>query len=459
MTIPTNDTYISRKKRLFPWFICGLAALFYCYEYFLRITPSVMTHELMSQFQINATQLGNLAAFYYYAYDPMQLPVGMMMDRFGPRRLLTLACIICALGTFLFTMHVLSIAQFGRFMVGFGSAFAFVGVLKLATIWLPPERFGMVAGMLTAMGMLGAMGGDIALASLVQAIGWSTTVAITSILGLILAVIMWLVIRDHSHRSRRVEKQAALSAKELFAGAFNILRNPQIWLNGFVACCLFLPLTALAELWGISYAQEAYNLTKVDAATAISMLFLGFAIGGTTIGWISDRIRRRCLPLIIGGIISALLSAVLFYVRGLPTPLVFILLLLIGVFASAQVLCFAVASEISQRRLAGTAIAVTNLFTMLGGVVFQPLIGKLLDTHWDGKIINGVHYYSVQDYNFALAVVPIGLTLGALAACLLTETRASYKHALDNEDMLHFHHEHEAVNLTNNSHLVSENPK
>lgn len=154
----------NKKLQWFPWLVCMLGALFYCYEYYLRIAPSVMTADLMRAFAISAAALGNLTAFYYYAYTPMQLPVGILMDRYGPRRLLVIAVLCCALGSYLFTQtsHI-GIAQLGRFLVGFGSAFAFVGVLKLSALWLAPERFAFMSGFATTLGMLGAVIGDISL--------------------------------------------------------------------------------------------------------------------------------------------------------------------------------------------------------------------------------------------------------------------------------------------------------
>ena len=143
------------------WLICGLGAIFYSYEYLLRIAPSVMEPALREHFDLSATGFGLLSSIYYFAYVPMQLPVGVLLDRYGPRRLLTFACLICVIGTLLFTgTTVFWIAATGRFLVGFGSAFAFVGVLKLATIWLPENRLAMVSGMTSALGAIGAMLGD-----------------------------------------------------------------------------------------------------------------------------------------------------------------------------------------------------------------------------------------------------------------------------------------------------------
>jgi len=185
-----------------PWIICGLAAAFYCYEYLLRITPGIMVPELQQAFSVDgrnldATLIGNLSGFYYYAYTPMQLPVGLLMDRYGPRGILTLAVICCAFGTLVFGItQFYWVAAIARFFVGFGSAFAFVGVLKLASAWLPGDRFAMVSGMTTTLGVIGAMIGGILLTEFVQAIGWRETIQYSAYVGFVLIPVIWFVVRD-----------------------------------------------------------------------------------------------------------------------------------------------------------------------------------------------------------------------------------------------------------------------
>lgn len=130
------------KNSILGWIICSLAAIFYCYEYLLRIAPSVMVPELMQAFRANATELGILSAFFYFVYTPMQIVVGLLSDLYGPRRILTIAIITCAIGSYLFsTANILLAAAIGRSLIGFGSAFAFVCILKLAAIWLPQRFF------------------------------------------------------------------------------------------------------------------------------------------------------------------------------------------------------------------------------------------------------------------------------------------------------------------------------
>ncbi len=271
---------LSSRSIAFAWLMCGLGALYYCYEYFLRIAPSVMMPELMQTYHLNGAQAGSLSAFYYHAYVPMQILVGLFMDKYGPRRLLTMACLLCALGTYFFASgHSLMLAQVGRFLVGFGSAFAFVGALKLATIWLPPNRFALVSGIILCLGMMGAMMGDILLRLMVDAVSWGVTLYMSALAGVVLAVILWLIIRD-SNPAQYSPPLHAITFRGLLRGLWGAIRNPQIWLNGLVGFLLYISLSAFAELWGIPYLTQAHHLSSTHAASANSMIFLGWAVGG-----------------------------------------------------------------------------------------------------------------------------------------------------------------------------------
>lgn len=412
-----------QKASILPWVICGLGALYYCYEYFLRITPSVITDELMRVYHLNGAEVGSLSAFYYHAYTPMQLVVGLLMDRYGPRRLLTWACILCALGTYLFVNGGdIFIAEIGRFMVGFGSAFAFVGALKLATIWLPPNRFALVSGLVTCLGMAGAIAGDMVLATLVRLIGWKTTIDISAIAGILLVPILWFAIRDSNPYVAVEERIKTMNFRELFQGLLHALSSRQIWINGFIGCMLYIPTSAFAELWGISYLKEVQGFTREQAAAGMAMIFLGWVVGGPFWGWFSDYIKRRALPLTIGASGALGMMCILLYVPGLSLSLLRALLFVFGLFSSAQILVFAIGRESISPRISGTVIALTNFMVMIGGDIFQPLIGKLLDMHWAGQIVDGVRIYPESAYRFALATLPIGIFVAIILSLMIRET-------------------------------------
>jgi len=414
----------AKTSRILPWVIVTLGAIFYCYEYLLRISPSVMTQELMRMYDLTATQIGLFSAYYYHGYVPVQIVVGLLMDRYGPRKLLTLACLCCAVGTGLFASGIsLEVAEAGRFLVGFGSAFAFVGALKLATIWLPPNRFALVSGIIVCLGMVGAMIGDVFLRICVDGAGWQLTIYSAAVIGVILTASLWLIIRDTKVQQVKFH-QNSLAFSKLFKGLFKAVKNTQIWLNGIIGLLLFLPITAFAELWGIPYLEQSHGLGKVAAAHANALIFLGWMVGAPMWGFISDYLRLRRLPLMVSSLLCFIFITPILYIPGLSLTAVYILLFFLGVASSAQVLVFAVARETASMKITATAIALTNFFVMVGGNVFQPFIGRLLDHSWSGSMLDGIRVYTVQDYQFALTVLPLGVVLAFIAALFLRETNA-----------------------------------
>lgn len=418
---------------LIGWLICGLGALFYSYEYLLRIAPSVMEHPLRAHFDLSATGFGMLSSMYYFAYVPMQLPVGVMLDRYGPQRLLTFACLICVIGTFLFAAtNTFWIAALGRFLVGFGSAFAFVGVLKLATIWLPENRLGMVSGMTSALGPIGAMIGDNFLEIFIDHLGWIKTLNFIALFGIGLTIVLWFGIHDKKGRHRQHGTVSSLKDGLIDLGI--IIRNKQIWVNGMYGCLVYLPTTVFAELWGIPYLMHAHGMSSHSAGVANSFLFLGFILGAPLMGYISDRLARRKFPMLFGAAGAAVIMMVILYMPGLSETNIQYLMFFLGLLYSAQAIVFAVGRELSPEEAAGTAMAVTNMIVMLGAMFLQPLVGRLLDfslsTHLgevalSEKTMNNLQrLYTLDDYQFALSIIPLGILIAAILTFFLKETHA-----------------------------------
>lgn len=418
-TTPFEIDAFKRKHIWLGSLICAIGALFYCYEFVLRIIPGALQSELRSAFgHISATAFGQLSAVYYFAYSPMQMPVGMLMDRFGPRRLLTIACLLCTLGSFLFTFSSsILIAGSGRFMVGFGSSFAFVGVLSLALNWLPRRYFSLVAGLITTLGMLGLVYGEVKLTEMVVTMGLNDVLSTMVYFGLGLSVVTLLVVRDRP----LVTVVHVQPLADFFRDVWRVLASPQVWIIGFVGACLYTSLSVFGELWGKSYLEHAHYLTKVEAARTISAMFLGWAVGAPLAGYISDKTGRRVLPLVFGAALSLICISVVLYWPGLSYVSLNVWLFLYGLFSATEIIVFVMAKENSGAKLSGTVFAATNMIVTLGGVIFQPLVGQLLDMFGEKTPELAERVYRAVDYQMALSVLPISLLLVMIVAFFLKD--------------------------------------
>lgn len=390
-------------------------ALFFFYAWVVRVAPSVMIEELMRDFAVGAAAIGNLSAFYFYGYAGMQVPIGMMMDRFGPRRLMTAAAGVCALGCILFAMSTAfwGVAA-GRFLIGASAAFSLVGAMAVAGQWFPARRFALLSGLAMMMGMAGGVFGQAPLRLVVERYDWRTAMMITAVGGLLISVAAWTSVRDRHRGSGGVG--------QVFGGLGHVLRNPQTWLIAVAGLGTTGPLLGFAGLWGVPYLEATHGIDRTAAAAVTSTLFIGWGVGAPLFGWFSDRIGRRRLPFIIGVVLCAAAMAALVHVPGLSLPAVSALCFLCGFGGSSQIVGFAAVREHNAASLSGTAIGFVNGMVTGAGALYQPLLGWLLDLAWGGQMEAGARIYDPSAYRFAFNAIVAGAVIGLLCTLAMRET-------------------------------------
>ncbi|RUR18253.1 MFS transporter [Legionella sp. km535] len=405
--------------KAYPWIIWTIAASFFFYKYLLQVSPSVMTGDLMNAFQVNATGLGNLSAFYFYSYLVMQIPVGVMLDRYSPRLLTTAAIFLCSISTFIFSQtDSLWLACVSRALMGAGAAFAAVSCFKIAALWFTPKRFALVSGMFMTAAMLGAVGGQMPLSLLVQNIGWRAALKVVSILGILLGIIYFLVLRDKPSKQQDTVKQQEKVSHLLR----RIITNRQAWALSLYSGLAFAPVSVFGGLWGVPFLEKAYHLTKTDAALAISFIFIGFAAGAPFWGWLSDWIQRRKPILFIGTGLALISLLVVLYSPNLYLLTLSILLFFFGFCASGFFTSFAMIRELFPLILVATVLGIMNTFNSVFEALFEPVVGLLLDWNWDGTMVNGMHHFSLHGYHTALAILPLSLALSLATLLMIDET-------------------------------------
>ena len=411
---------IAREARtgFMPWIFWGVAAAFYLYEFFARVAPSVMSDTLEQDFNMNATELGFVMGLYYLAYAPMQLVVGIALDRFGSKKLLSSAAIIAGIGCLAFALaETTAVLGIGRIMLGVGSSFAYVGALYVATVWFPRRRLALIMGMTAALGTLGAALGQAPLEVAVQEYGWRSAMYTAAIGGLIIAIFIWLVVpKRPGWFLKLAELENEESTDNMFAGLRDVVSNGQTWLVACISLLLYVPISTFGALWGDEYVATSAGVSDEQAAWAMTMLFLGFAAGGPLLGWLSDKYSTRRMPMFLGGGLCSGSMAMLLLASVMPFWLTIFFLMLTGFFAGAQAITFALAVEQHATYCKATAVAFVNFFVMLGGFLLQPLFGALLDMTSDSDS------YTAGDYRTALIILPISLAIGTVLCRWLKET-------------------------------------
>ncbi len=413
---------VSKNYTARAWLIWALAAGFFFSEYFARVAPSVMVADLMRAFHVNALSLGTLSAFFYFSYVAMQLPVGTLVDRYGAHKLLTIMALLCGLASFIFAMaHSLALADFARFLMGLAAAFAFVGTLKLVRVWFPINRLGFLAGITQGIGMLGAAVGEGPVAVVVKHVGWRFTMVLIGALLVLLGILIYIFVRD---TPPNVEPDLYASKRHsLWSNVLDVVKLKQCWINSIFVGFLYAPTAAFAELWGASYIHRVYNIRADIAATAISVIFIGFAIGSPLLGFVSDKLRRRKPVMLFSAIASMIFLSAALYLPNIPVWALFVILFLYGMSNVGVATCYAVAGELVHPRLAGTSMALANMASvMVGSYLFQPLIGWLLDVGSHHRMVQGVPVYSIHDFRMAMLTLPFCFIVSIVAWFFLRES-------------------------------------
>ena len=414
-------------KAILPWVVWGLACIFYFYECLLQVSPSVMSNELMHDFAVTVHTLGILSGIYFYSYAAMQLPGGIMMDYFGPHRLLTLASFICAISTIAFGYtDNLYTASLARLMIGFGSAFAAVGAMKLATNWFHANRFAFLTGLMVTIGMLGAIGGEAPLALLIEWYGWRASMIAMGFAGLFITLLIFLIAKDHPKHI----KPTAINAdaeEPLLPSLFVLLKNKQLWFIALYGGLMYMATPVFCGLWGVPFFMLKLGMTKTTAANYISLVYVGWAIGSPLWGIYSNHIGLRKPPLYIASI-GACITSCLFIYGTLPLFMTQLALFSFGIFSSGFLPAFAVAKELCSSRYVATGLSFMNMMNMIGIALIQPLIGFILDNMWQGSLEHHIRLYPLFAYQVALIILPLGIFM---SLCLLPAIKETHCHPLD----------------------------
>lgn len=371
------------------WIIFLILSLQYLFVYFHRVCPAVVAQDLVEAFSINATSLGVLASGYFYPYAIMQIPVGLLSDSLGPRKTVSLFSLLAAAGAFIFALSPnFGIATLSRVIVGLGLSAVFVPTMKALAQWFRPGEYARISGVLMAVGGIGWLSAASPLALVSKHFGWRTGFAAIGCITITLAILTWFFVVDspgHKGCSRNVEPPEPRDRNEktgLWAGMKMVLSSRRFWplavwcfLNGSI-------IFSFCGLWAGPYLKDVYGLSKPAIGNILAMVALGMVVGSPFLGYLSDKILKSRKKVLVGCSLVTAIEWSIFYLHydSLPMVVLYVFFLLIGVcIGSSVIIAFTAAKELFPLAIAGTSVSCVNLFGFVGGVIYQPLIGCLLD--------------------------------------------------------------------------------
>ena len=377
-----------KRALMYRWFIFAVLAAQYLFVFFHRVCPAVVAPELIRSFNISGVALGVLASGYFYSYAAMQIPVGIITDYWGTKKTVTLFALIAALGSIFFGLSLtFGFATFSRILVGLGVSAMFVASLKVFANWFKGIEFARMSSLLMAIGGVGGLVASTPLALLTEQFGWRGAFLVIGIITILLTVVTWLVVVDRPEERGfpaiiEAGTTRPTNIRDIGRDIAMVLREKHFWPIAIWFFFIGTSIFGFFQLWAGPYLMDTYRLSKPAAGNILTMIYFSMIFGGPLLGHFSDNILVSRKKVLIGCAIIHVICWLLMYMyyQSLPILLLYVIFFFMGLAESGIApVGYAATKELFPAGMAGTSIGTVNLFPFLGGVIFQPGIGLILD--------------------------------------------------------------------------------
>lgn len=356
----------------------------------LQVFPGIIATQITTSANISMSMMGWIAGVYFISYTTMQIPAGIAFDFTSVRKVLVLASLLCAIGVYLFSFfNYFVLLLLGRFLIGFGSAFAFTSVLIAANQYFDSKYYPMLVGIGQLLGALGAWCGEAPLAYMVDALGINQSQNVLCFAGLIIALLAFIIIPEEK---KSIDHQRYLKFK---VDLMCTLKNKQTLANAAYAFFKWAPVIMLGGMWGVPFLEKAQHVSVTEAAEYVGFVWIAAALSSPFWGWLASQIKSCRMPMILGSIIGFFAS--LFFINY-PHLMTGGMLFLIGAASASHLLTFVLVRHNNSEDIVGTALGLNNMAVVAGGILFNPLVGMILDNLVDGRAQPLTEHYQAALY-------------------------------------------------------------
>ncbi len=401
--------------------------LVFMYMYGLRVSTSPMSGQLRADFCMTGEQYGLFGACYLYAYAMAQIPMGILLDKLGVRKvaLISISLILVAV-FFLASAQSLGVAYVSRSLLGLGSGAVMMSCLKFAADNMPPAIRGVFMGAGLSVGVAGALISGMIVPELLQVMSWRAILLSSLLIGIPVALSVIVFVPKMPQQKGLSWKKLAHDFSDVGAQIKKTISHWDIMLYGFISIGVYTPLATVADLWGTSFLSAKYGWDNALASRTIVMMYIGLIFGATLLPIVNGYVKNINVMLRGATLLITLTFCAVLYIPGLSFMWLVAGLVAIGALCGAEMMCFNGAAQFATPKTSGVIIGVVNTFNMLGGAMLNQAIGTTLDLNWSGVTNAGMRVYTGSDYTAALSVLAITSGICFAATFFL---RAPSKHS------------------------------
>ncbi|WP_434592778.1 MFS transporter [Streptomyces sp. A5-4] len=384
----------------------GIGVAVYFVAVIFRTSLGVAGLDAADRFDVNASALSTFSILQLLVYAGMQIPVGLMVDRWGTKKVLTLGVVLFTVGQLGFALSPsYGTALAARALLGCGDAMTFIAVLRLGARWFPARRGPLIAQVAALCGMAGNLVSTLVFARMLHGVGWTATFAGSSLAGVLVLVLLTLFLKDHpkGHEPAPAEHAGGAYARKQIAASW---REPGTRLGMWVHFTTQFPAMVFLLLWGMPFLVEAQGLSRATAGELLTLVVLSNMALGLVFGQVIARHHEARGPLALGtvGATALLWAATLAYPGDhAPMWLLITLCAVLGACGPASMIGFDFARPANPPQRQGTASGIVNMGGFTASMTTLLAVGLLLDATGDNYRIAFASVFVLE----ALGIVQI----------------------------------------------------